>query len=743
MGPFSAAPHDDILVLLVQVAVLLCAARLGGEIAQRFGQPSVVGEILAGIILGPSVLGTLVPMLGVWVVPQNEIQGYLLEQVALFGAMFMLLITGLEIDVGLIRRHARAAIGTAAGGLIVPFSTGLGLGFILPDDLLVDPQQRTIFALFIATALSISAIAVIAKVLIDLQMLRRDIGQVIMAAAMIDDITAWTMLSILVGVAAGATLTVLGVLKAVLSVVAFVIVSFTVGRWLVRRVLTFAQDRLKSSEAVLTAVIVLTFGWGAVSQALHLEAVIGAFVIGILFGQIPTMPRDVIHKLESMALGVFAPIFFGVAGLKVNIAGLFEPRLLLFTGLFLAVACIGKITGAYIGARLSGTTDHWKALSLGMALNARGAVEIIIATIGLSLGLLTQDIFSMIVVVAMVTSLMAPSLLRWTLGRTQISTEERERLRREEQLRGNPVSSAHRVLVPIRLRDDADAATVQTVEAQILERIAGGRKLAVTLLCVVPTADRARATTFLDHVAPLFRQQQVTKKIVVDKQPDVAILEEASKSYDLLVMGAPEPGAGSDVLFTPLIDYVVRFASCPAIVVRGQHIATDWTPRRILVPTNGSLAARRAAQLAFTLADNPEASVLVHSVVVPDQLSYSDSADYEQRQFRIAQQVVTDLQTLGTSLGVQVDSEVTIAPDPTFAILEMARTVESDLIVVGTSVRVGSQRLYLGTHVERLLARATCPVMIINAPFIEHEAPHPVATAASTESGLTAPASAV
>jgi Kef-type K+ transport system membrane component KefB len=720
MEVFTGASHYDILHLVIQVAVLLAAARLGGEIAQRFGQPSVVGEIGAGIILGPSLLSGLFPAIGMWVIPQNEVQGYLLELVALIGVMFMLLITGLEIDTGLIRRHARTALGTAAGGLVLPFSLGFALGMLLPEDFLVDPQQRMIFALFVGVALAISAIAVIAKVLIDLNMLRRDVGQVIMASAMIDDITAWTMLSILVGVAAGGALTVWGVLQSVLSVIAFVILSATFGRWLVQRSITWAQDRLQSRDAVLSTIVVLTFAWGALSQALHLEAIIGAFAIGILLGQMPTLPRDVIHTLESVALGIFAPIFFAVAGLKVNLLSLAEPRLFMFGMLFLAIACIGKIVGAYAGARVLSGSDHWTAMSFGVALNARGAVEIIIASIGLSLGLLTQDVFSIIVVVAIVTSLMVPSLLRITLARIPITPEERERLAHAERLRGNPLASAQRVLVPVRLREDAHTGAAQAIEAAVLARLAGERKLNVTLLCVVPPDQKAQATAFLDQIARHFAQHQVQKKVVIGSRPETAILDEAGKTYDLLVMGAPEGGSGSNVLFGPLIDYVVRFVPCPAIVVRGQELPQGWQPRRLLVPTNGSLAARRAAQLGFALGGYADANVTVLKVVVPDPMSYAQEPDAAEReQLQIAQQVVTELQGQGTSLGVRVDADVVIAPDPVAAILNTARNIEADLIILGTKVRSGSERLYLGARVDRILRHAHCPVMIINTALTD------------------------
>ncbi|HEV2736481.1 MAG TPA: cation:proton antiporter, partial [Longimicrobiaceae bacterium] len=201
---FTAAPHHDVLVLVIQIALLLFVARALGEIAQRLKQPAVVGEILAGILLGPSLLSGFFPVLGEWIVPHSRTQGYLLEVVSLFGAMFLLLITGLETDLRLIRRQARTAMGASLGGILVPFGLGYALGSYLPTSLLADPERRLVFALFIATALSISAIPVIAKVLMDLKLMRRDVGQAILAAGMTDDAIGWMLLSVVLGLAGGA-----------------------------------------------------------------------------------------------------------------------------------------------------------------------------------------------------------------------------------------------------------------------------------------------------------------------------------------------------------------------------------------------------------------------------------------------------------------------------------------------------------------------------------------------------------
>ena len=716
MDLFTAASHHDVLVLVVQIAVLLFTARALGEVAQRLGQPSVVGEIMAGIILGPSVLSSLIPAFGEWIVPQSDVQGYLLEVISLIGAMFLLLITGLETDLTLIRRHARTAIGVSLGGITVTFLSGFLLGQFLPDFLLADENERLVFALFIATAMSISAIPVIAKVLMDLNLMRRDIGQTIIASGMSDDTIGWILLSIVAGLASGATITVGSVLQTVGSVLAFMVISFTLGRWFVKKALDFVQDNVVSRDRLLTLVVVLTFAWGAITQALNLEAVLGAFVMGILFGQMPRLPETVHHKLESVALGIFSPIFFAVAGLKVNILNLLEPQLILIALIVIAVASGGKVIGTYFGARVIGRRDHWTSLSFGAGLNARGAMEIIIATIGLSLGILAQDMFSIIVLMAMATSLMAPPALRWVLKRVQPGEEELKRLRQEELAANSIVANIHRVLLPVRQRTE-DLHAVQTIEAHILDKIAAKSNLSLTLLNIAPPGKRAAGVEFLNSLGPQFSQGELVKKVVEEIDADKVILDEAEKDYDLIVFGASEENKSSDIVFTPLVDYLVRLSPCPTIVVQGQRVQPDWNPKRILVPTNGSTAASNAAELGFAIANDEDDEVFILHVVLDNTNRYflDIEGDVFEKQLASGKQIVDALRELGQVQGVRTSADIQTGTDPETIILEVARQHNMDLIILGTDVRPGSSRLFLGPRVERILKNTPCPVIVFNS----------------------------
>jgi len=697
---FGAASHDEVLQLVLQIALLLGAARGLGGIAQRLKQPAVVGEILAGVILGPSLLSTLIPFLGTWVLPQTEVQGHLLEVVGLIGVMLLLVVTGLETDLGLIRRRAGVAIGVSMGALILPFASGLALGAYLPDDLLTNPAQRTVFALFLATSMAISAIPVLAKVLMDMGLMRREFGQTILAAGMIDDITGWTLLGLVTALAGAQVLTVGTVATTIGMVAFFLVATVTVGRWMVDKGLELVQDRFRGRDSILTLIVVLAFGWGAFSQALHLEPVIGAFAIGILFGRLPRLPASVVHKLEAMALAVFAPIFFAIAGLKVDVVSILQPRLLLITLVVIGIATFGKVVGAYIGGRYLARQDHWTSLAYGAGLNARGALEIIVASIGLSLGILTQEMFSIIVVMAVATSLMAPVALRWTLGKVSLGAEEARRLDREAAMDDSFAGTIRRVLVPVRPRHEL--SSTQTIAATVIDHLHDNRGIDTTVLAVA-REDRRVAEEYLLRFSNLFVHQP-TIRVVHAVDPTAAILNETKADYDLMVLGAPAVNPSDTVVFGRLIDDLIKLSTCPTLVIRGGDTDPDWDPTHILVPTNGTAATRRATDLAFAIAPVGSRVTGLH-VINPTRLGIRGT---------LASDVTAEIAAIGSKLDLETGTEIREAESVEAGILSAIDDLGADLLVLGTNVRAGSTRLHLGPRVEYLVRHAPCPVLILN-----------------------------
>ncbi len=709
----AATLHNDILILLFQLFLLLLFARVFGELFQRMGQPTVVGEILAGVVLGPSLLGAI-PVFSDLMIVQSTNGTNLIEVVSLLGAMLLLLITGLETDLALIKHHAKSAFGTALGGLILPLVLGFAFCFLIPDSLLVDPTQRIVFSLFLATAISVSAIPVIAKVLIDLNLIRRDVGQITIAAGMIDDTAAWILLSIVLGLIEFGVVTVQNVLFSVGKIVLFLSVSFIAGKWIAVKTISFAQNSIKSNYKFLTILLLFSLGFGAVAQSLKLEAVLGAFVAGIIFSRIPSIPDESIDRLESITFGIFAPIFFATAGLKVNLTPLLNSELLLIGIGLILVATISKVAGAYIGARWFGKSDHWTALSFGAGLNARGAIQIIIATIGISFNIISKEIFSLIVIMAVVTSVLAPFMLRFTLKKVIPKEEELERLKQEDILKDNIISSIHRVLLPVRKRDDIEK---KLIEAKIINRLAVKRELNLTLLTVTNSQNKNECALFLDDLEKLFPNISITKKIIISSNPVESILDEAGKSYDLILIGATEKDKHGGMIFNSVVDNIVRLSPCISIVVQSGLHHDNWEPKRILVPTNGSLAARRAAQVAFALASDNSHEVHILKVIEEKKDVYQLDLEgsIKERQFMFAFQTVEELKNLGESLSVNTFVEVEVGVDVETTILETAKEKNFDLIVLGTDIRPGSEKLYIGPRVERVLNNAPCPVLLINS----------------------------
>ena len=697
MDAFPGISHEDLLKLVFSFAMLLASARLLGELARRLRQPAVVGEILAGVILGPSLLSALVPQFGDWLLPQTEIQSQFLDAMALIGILFLMIVVGLETDLSLIRARWRTAAGVGFGGLVVPFGFGFVAASLFPSSLLAG-EGRTVFALFLAVALALSAIPVLAKILSDLRLLKREFGQTALAAGMIDDICGWALLGMVISLGASGVLTVGAVAQTTGAIVFFFLATFLVARPVARWGLSLAIDRSGSRDMALTLVVALAFGWGAFSQWLHLEPILGAFAVGVLFGQIRQMPVDVIHKLETVTNGVFAPIFLATAGLRLRIDQLLEPRLLALTVVLFVIAAAGKLAGGYMGARWLARTSARDALGYGIALNARGVLGIVVATIGLSMGIFGVEVYSMVVVTSLLTSIVAPIGLKLVF-----SAEEEDDDSEEDR------AMFRRALMPVRVRDEG-GEEVRSLEAAVLAAV-GEPGAQVTLLSVVES-NASAADTYLRSVSASFPETLTVKRRVTKGDPTRAIIDEAAKGFDLIALGATEPGPEVDFLFGPVIDDVVRLAPCPSLVftARGQ----SWPPKTILVPTGGSHAAARAADLAFALA-LPDTSVVLFHVVDAEsgsEMGVGRSSSAAVR-IEIGQEIVTELRQAGERTGAMVQSEVVMGGGMTANIVDRAHR-DVDLIVLGTSVRIGTQRLFLGPRVERIIRESPCSVMVLN-----------------------------
>ena len=705
--------EHELLLFLLQFALLLVVARSLGVVATRLGLPSVVGELVAGLLLGPSLLGNLAPGLFAGLFPQQPEQFHLLEIVSWLGVIMLLILTGLETDIGLIARKAKSAAAISLGGIAVPFVTGLGLGFLLPDTFLAAPDKRLVFALFIGTAMSISAIPVIAKVLMEMNVVRRDIGQITLAAGMIDDTIGWILLSVVAGLASSGTVSLPSVGRSLLSVLVVLVVAYTVGRRLVSLLIRTLDNHVGGDGVMITALMALALAFGAVTQALRLEAVLGAFIAGILVGQVKRFDDRLRHIFEQVALGVFAPVFFAAAGLRVDLGKLAKPNVLAVGLLVLTIAIAGKFIGAYIGARAS-RQGHWESLSLGAGMNARGAMEIIVATIGFTRGILTAEMYSIILMVAVATSLMAPPILRWTLSHVRPGEEEQRRLESEERRKDSFVGNLKRILVPV-----ASGNGQATMAAKLVRLLVEREDVEVTSLALQPNADAGEKrpkTTVHDELADARRISRADRG-----EPSRAILTEAERGYDLIVLGTTRGADRDGPLFADFVDEVIQESPCPLLVVSSPE-DDDAAARveqlcrsRILVPTSGNDTDRHAAEVAFAMAAHGDTDVDLVHVVSRSQHELRLGADEALRHaVKIGEDIVAKTQALGEALGVTVNADVLVADHPEQAIIERADQ-GADLVVMASGRRPTTHRAFFGHRIDYVIGHARCPVAVVAA----------------------------
>ena len=435
-------------VFIAEIVVLMLVGRLLGEAMSRLGQPSVMGQLIAGLLLGPSFFGLLLPDVQHALFPKNPEQKAMIDGISQFGILLLLLLAGMETDLKLVRQTGRASLFASLMGIVIPFICGVALGEALPDSMLPDPGKRLITSLFLGTALSIASVKIVAMVVREMNFMRRIVGQVILASAIIDDSIGWIIVSIIFSLALHGSVEPMSFAQSIIGTIAFMIASLTVGRRAVFFTIRWVNDHLVSEFAVVTAILCIMGIMALITHLIGVHTVLGAFVAGILVGESPILTRHIDEQLRGLITAFFAPVFFGIAGLTAHLTILADPKIALFTVGLVLVASVGKFAGAFIGAELGGLTRR-EGLALACGMNARGSTEVIIATVGLSMGALTQDLFTMIVAMAVITTTAMPPTLRWALSRIPMRKEEKQRLEREELEQRGFVPNLERLLIAV------------------------------------------------------------------------------------------------------------------------------------------------------------------------------------------------------------------------------------------------------------------------------------------------------
>lgn len=399
---------DTLLHLLLALVVIIVAARFVGVLFRRLGQPPVIGEVIAGILLGPSFLGRLSPEASLFLLPPSVAP--FLQVIAQVGVILYMFLVGLELNPIHLQRNPHTMLAISHMSIIFPFLLGSTLALGLYPLLSTSEVPFLAFALFLGVSMSITAFPVLARILTDRRMHTTALGAMALSCAAIDDVTAWCFLAFVVSVvqAHGEN-----PISTVALTVAFIVGMLAVLRPLiVRAVHRLETEPGRISANVLAFVFVLLLSSALLTEWIGIHALFGAFLLGVMIPHNSRLARDLTERLEDLVVVLFLPAFFAFSGMRTQIQLVSGVEQWLLCGLIILVACVGKFGGSAIAARLSGLS--WRSsAALGVLMNTRGLVELIVLNIGLDLGVISPTLFAMLVLMALVTTFATSPILDW------------------------------------------------------------------------------------------------------------------------------------------------------------------------------------------------------------------------------------------------------------------------------------------------------------------------------------------
>ena len=406
--------EQNIFLFLVQFLLLLGLARGLGEVFRRWKQPAITAEILVGILLGPTVLGRLAPSLYQAIFPPDVLQQNMLETVAWLGVLFLLLETGLEVDFSSAWRQRGDALKIALAGVILPLAVAFAAFLFLPRSYLAEPDHRIIFALFMATAMAISAMPVAARALHDLNLSKTDLGFLVMSAMSVNDIIGWLLFTLVLGFFTQANMEVTRAFVIFAGTIGFAVFCLTIGRKLANAAISEIRQReMPQPGTALTFIALLGVLCGAITQWIGIHALFGFFLAGIMAGEAKALSERTRQIISQMVYSLFVPLFFAEIGLKVDFAAHFDPFLVV---LVTAIGIGGRYLGAWLGVRLTKLPPSNRH-AVAVAHIPGGAMEIIIGLLALEYGLITQAIFVAIVFGAVFSSVILGPWLSHAISR--------------------------------------------------------------------------------------------------------------------------------------------------------------------------------------------------------------------------------------------------------------------------------------------------------------------------------------
>ena len=598
--------------LMLAIAAVLLAARLVGSVIARLSQPRVMGEVLAGILLGPTLLGAVWPEAKDYLFPPDIIP--LLSGAAQIGLAFYLFLVGMELDPRVLRERIRQA--AFISNTSVAFPLALGFLVAIPIYKLLAPDVRYLpFALFMGVAMSVTAFPVLARILIERRMLKLPVGALSMAGAAIDDVTAWGLLALATAVAGTGKAT--HAVQVIVLAAVFTAAMLLIGRRLLGR-LSKAYDEVGEVSVLWLGMIFVCVLLSAfVTQQIGIAAIFGAFIMGLIMPRHAGLTGDVTRRFENFVVLVLLPLFFVVTGLKTQVTALNRPVLWLLTLLLIGVAITGKFLGAMFAARFSGFRLRDSA-AIGALMNTRGLTELIVLNIGLDLGVISSQLFTMLVVMALVTTFMAGPLLRLIDPRHELSEPVEEEIRRARRATSEDITVVPTRSIMVAPQDPANLDTLLSL-AEPLAKATPPREIIIAQ-AVMPDRfvtgalrdadDATKVADELDEKRAALLERGIAARVaafttILPGQDYVRLASE--EEVDLIMLDGRRPLLGEGVP-RGAVGQVLAQAPCDvAVLVERQEGPTIDADHPVMVPFGGGDHDWAALELAAWIASSTDA----------------------------------------------------------------------------------------------------------------------------------------
>jgi Kef-type K+ transport system membrane component KefB len=703
--------HTVVLVL-VQVLIIIGLSRLMGLGCRVFKQPLVIGEIIAGIMLGPSLLGLIAPTLATTLFPAQTLP--FLDVLSQVGLIFFMFLIGLELDPKYLKGNLDIAILTSHVSILVPFSLGSLLALLLYPLVSNASVSFTAFALFLGAAMSITAFPVLARIITENNLQGTRLGTLALTCAAVDDVTAWCLLALAIAVgkaamSASGNHSMIGVVVTIGEALLYIGFMVTVGRWFLQKLSRYYNLTGRLTQLVLAGIYMGVVASALITELIGIHLIFGAFLLGAVMPKNAGLVRELAQKTEDFVLTFLLPIFFAYSGLRTQIGLLNSPELWLLCAAVVTVAILGKYVGTYVAARVCGIENR-EASALGWLMNTRGLTELIVLNIGLSLGVISPLLFTMLVIMALVTTVMTAPLLEWTYPKRliKLDTVESEPDIESRLDRGQPL---YRILVPI-----ANPSTQKGL-VQLAVAIAGTREQGAVVhpLSLIQLEEdylfqstpaeadrlikerRSRLEELIQSLEPPETRHLVhpivqTANDVARATAEIALLDRTN----LILVGWHRPafstnrlgGRVGQILSTAPVDVAV-------FVDRGRERL-----EKILVPYAANTHDDLGLELALRLLINSD----MRSLTILQAIQSDEASSDWTYEFRMV------MDQLPASVRDRITIETVTSSDPIQSVVEASSFV--DLTIAGTSRTWGIERQTLGQYTDELAIECRSSLLI-------------------------------